>query len=102
MPLYEYQCPECGNFEIVQKFSDAPIEVCPHCQKRGAENKVTKLLSSPSFHLKGSGWYKSDYASSSSSSTSGKTSTSTSSASSSKESLKTVDSKPCGGGCSCH
>ena len=102
MPLYEYQCPECGNFEIVQKFSDAPIELCPHCQQRGADNKVTKLLSSPSFHLKGSGWYKSDYASSSSSAGASKSSTSSSS-SSSKESLKTVDApKACGGGCSCH
>ena len=58
MPLYEYQCESCGHrFEVIQKFSDAPFEVCPKC---GA--KVHKLISSPAIQFKGSGWYITDYA----------------------------------------
>jgi putative FmdB family regulatory protein len=58
MPLYEYECQACGHrFETIQKFSDAPIETCPKCG--GA---VHKLQSAPAFHLKGSGWYITDYA----------------------------------------
>lgn len=57
MPLYEYQCSVCGNFEVIQKFADAPLSTCPTCG-RG----VSKLPSAPAFHLKGSGWYLTDYA----------------------------------------
>lgn len=58
MPLYEYQCEACGHrFEVIQKFSDAPIETCPKC-----EGVVRKLLSSPAIQFKGSGWYITDYA----------------------------------------
>ena len=59
MPLYEYECGACGNrFELIQKFSDDPVEVCPKC----GERKVHKLMSSPAFQFKGSGWYITDYA----------------------------------------
>lgn len=58
MPLYEYQCNACGHrFEIIQKFSDEPVRVCPQC---GGE--VTKLISSPAIQFKGTGWYITDYA----------------------------------------
>jgi putative FmdB family regulatory protein len=58
MPLYEYQCQSCSHrFERIQKFSDAPVTVCPVCG--GA---VEKLVSSPAFQFKGSGWYITDYA----------------------------------------
>jgi putative FmdB family regulatory protein len=58
MPLYEYECGACGHrFEAIQKFSDPPLERCPKCS--GA---VRKLQSAPAFHLKGSGWYITDYA----------------------------------------
>jgi putative FmdB family regulatory protein len=58
MPLYEYQCDACAHrFEVIQKFSDAPIDVCPKCG--GA---VKKLLSSPAIQFKGTGWYITDYA----------------------------------------
>jgi putative FmdB family regulatory protein len=58
MPLYEYQCDACGHrFEVIRKFSDSPLETCPKCG--GA---VRKLQSAPAFHLKGSGWYVTDYA----------------------------------------
>ena len=67
MPLYEYQCDACGNrFEKIVKFSDPPIDTCPACG--GA---VQKLLSSPAFQFKGSGWYITDYAKKSSNGTSG-------------------------------
>lgn len=59
MPLYEYQCDKCTHrFEVIQKFSDAPIEVCPKC----GGGPVMKLLSSPAIQFKGSGWYITDYA----------------------------------------
>ncbi|MDE3157103.1 MAG: zinc ribbon domain-containing protein [Acidobacteriota bacterium] len=58
MPLYEYRCDACGHqFEIIQKFSDPPVETCPKCG--GA---VTKLISSPAIQFKGTGWYVTDYA----------------------------------------
>ena len=57
MPLYEYECESCSHrFEVIQKFSDAPILVCPKCG--GA---VQKLLSSPAIQFKGSGFYLTDY-----------------------------------------
>ena len=32
MPMYEYQCEECGlSFEVRQKFSDAPVSECREC-----------------------------------------------------------------------
>ena len=59
MPLYEYQCDACHHkFERIQKFSDPPIDVCPHCGK----GPVRKLLSSPAIQFKGTGWYVTDYA----------------------------------------
>ncbi|MBU2489078.1 MAG: zinc ribbon domain-containing protein [Proteobacteria bacterium] len=59
MPLYEYECTECGMVEeTLQKFSDAPLTSCRSCQ-----GKLRKLVSHSSFHLKGSGWYVTDYAS---------------------------------------
>jgi putative FmdB family regulatory protein len=59
VPLYEYECDACGNrFELIRKFSDPPLTVCPKC---GAE-QVRKLVSSPAFQFKGSGWYVTDYA----------------------------------------
>jgi predicted nucleic acid-binding Zn ribbon protein len=37
--------------------SDAPLSACPECG-----GSVSKLMSMNSFHLKGSGWYVTDYA----------------------------------------
>ena len=60
MPLYEYQCTKCGErSEILQRVSDPPYTHCPKC---GGE--VKKLISSPAIQFKGSGFYKTDYASS--------------------------------------
>ena len=58
MPLYEYECDACHHrFEVIQKFSDPPIETCPKCG-----SAVHKLFSSPAIQFKGSGWYITDYA----------------------------------------
>lgn len=58
MPLYEYQCENCGEvFELIQKFSDAPLEVHDKCG-----GHVHRLLSAPALQFKGSGWYVTDYA----------------------------------------
>jgi putative FmdB family regulatory protein len=59
MPLYEYEC-EAENgrvFEIIQKFSDTPLTVCPTCG-----GPVRKLISSSAIQFKGSGFYITDYA----------------------------------------
>ena len=57
MPIYEYRCQDCGHeFERMQKFSDPPIALCPTCA-----GSVQKLISRSAFHLKGSGWYVTDY-----------------------------------------
>lgn len=58
MPLYEYECDACGHrFEVIQKFSDALVAICPKCG-----GTVQKLPSSPAIQFKGSGWYITDYA----------------------------------------
>ena len=63
MPIYEYQCTQCKDrHEVIQRFSDAPLTHCPSC---GGDMK--KLPSSPAIQFKGSGFYKTDYASTSAS-----------------------------------
>ena len=58
MPIYEYECTKCGTIEeAIQKFSDRPLNKCKHCS-----GKLHKLVSHSSFHLKGTGWYVTDYA----------------------------------------
>jgi putative FmdB family regulatory protein len=58
MPIYEYECSKCGRInEVIQKFSDKPLARCKHCS-----GKLHKLISHSSFHLKGTGWYITDYA----------------------------------------
>jgi putative FmdB family regulatory protein len=64
MPIYEYECEKCGHqTEVLQKFSDPAIAECDACH-----GKMKKLISNSTFHLKGSGWYVTDYASKSGSS----------------------------------
>jgi putative FmdB family regulatory protein len=59
MPIYEYACSKCGEtFEVMQSMSDAPLKTHG---ANGCRGKVTKLISQSSFHLKGSGWYVTDY-----------------------------------------
>ncbi|MCP4694072.1 MAG: zinc ribbon domain-containing protein [Desulfobacterales bacterium] len=58
MPIYEYECAECGHIEeALQKISEKPLTSCGHCS-----GKLHKLISQSTFHLKGTGWYVTDYA----------------------------------------
>ncbi len=58
MPIYEYQCTACGHhFDTIQTFKDEPLIDCPVC----GEASLKKLISTPAFHLKGSGWYVTDF-----------------------------------------
>ena len=58
MPVYEYECTKCGKIEeVIQKISEQPLSECRYCS-----GKLQKLISQSSFHLKGSGWYVTDYA----------------------------------------
>lgn len=59
MPIYEYKCETCGEtFEEMQKFSDDSLERREGCKK---SCKLKKLISAGCFHLKGSGWYVTDF-----------------------------------------
>jgi putative FmdB family regulatory protein len=66
MPIYEYHCDKCGDFEVTQRITEDPLKKCPTCR-----SKVRKLISSTSFMLKGTGWYATDYARKSSGSDAG-------------------------------
>jgi len=58
MPIYEYVCKSCDHeMEVLQKMSDPLLEKCPVCTK----NTLTKKISAAAFHLKGTGWYKTDF-----------------------------------------
>jgi putative FmdB family regulatory protein len=57
MPIYEYKCKKCGKeFEMFQGIADPAAKSCKYCK-----GQVHKLMSVSSFHLKGSGWYATDY-----------------------------------------
>ena len=57
MPIYEYVCENCGEFEVTQRITAKDLARCPNCEQR-----VKKLISNTSFQLKGTGWYLTDYA----------------------------------------
>jgi len=58
MPIYAYRCAACGvERDVLQKFSDAPLTVCPAC----AAESFQRVLTAPAFQLKGSGWYVTDF-----------------------------------------
>ncbi len=58
MPIYEYACKACGHtFDTIQSFSEEPLTDCPVCK----EPALKKLISASAFHLKGSGWYVTDF-----------------------------------------
>jgi len=124
MPIYEYECSKCGRFEVVQKVADQPATKNPECCQKDCPNSAERVMSAPSFHLKGTGWYKTDYKPSGSAGTanssasnsntkaegsaeSASSSTSTEGASSeatdkTKTALKTSGGGGCGSGCGCH
>ncbi len=58
MPIYEYQCQECGHkLEVMQRMSDERLKTCPDC----AKDTLIKLISTVAFQLKGTGWYETDF-----------------------------------------
>jgi putative FmdB family regulatory protein len=61
VPIYEYRCTSCGfQKEYLQKMTDPVMSVCPECKKQ----TFSKMLTAAGFHLKGSGWYATDFKSS--------------------------------------
>ena|SRR5882672_308441 len=58
MPIYEYHCSACRHeHEALQKISDGPLRKCPECGKLA----LRRVMSAPSFRLKGGGWYETDF-----------------------------------------
>jgi len=57
MPIYEYRCPDGHTFEVFQRMTDPPSEVCEVCGKAPVE----KVLYPVAVHYKGSGFYSTDY-----------------------------------------
>lgn len=56
MPTYQYACVDCGEpLEVVQKFTDDPLTVCPTCTGR-----LRKVFSAVGVVFKGSGFYRTD------------------------------------------
>ena len=62
MPIYEYECPKCGHTSellvLTSDYNDKGIPQCPNCHI-----DMPKIMSRNTFHLKGSGWYATDYGS---------------------------------------
>ena len=58
MPIYQYQCTECGHgLEALQKMSADKLVDCPECQAPA----LKKQLTAAAFKLKGTGWYETDF-----------------------------------------
>lgn len=57
MPIYEYRCVKGHEFEAFQSMSEDSFTKCVEC---GAA--CERVLSAPSIHFKGSGFYTTDYA----------------------------------------
>lgn len=90
MPLYEYECDNCGNrFECFRSIHDEPLKQCPKC----SSNTVCKLFSPTGVIFKGSGWYINDSRKLSSTETKA-TSTSASSSKSSTETKPSTETSP--------
>ena len=96
MPIYEYQCNDCGHvFDALQKMSDPALTDCPDCGKP----ELRKLLSAPNFRLKGGGWYETDFKDGKKRNLAGDAAkTDTKKSDSSKAVTPAKDSKPAAGG----
>lgn len=58
MPIYAYKCAECGHeLDVIRKVSDPPLTECPNCGK----SALVKQITAAGFHLKGAGWYVTDF-----------------------------------------
>jgi putative FmdB family regulatory protein len=105
MPIYAYKCGSCGHAkDVLQKLSDAPLTVCPHC---GAD-AFAKQLTAAGFQLKGSGWYATDFKGGAGAASAAATApvageaTPGQASGSSEPAASTAAATPCGGSCACH
>ena len=57
MPIYEYRCPQGHLFELFQRMSDPPPDVCEVC----GQGPLEKVLHPVPVFFKGSGFYSTDY-----------------------------------------
>ena len=58
MPIYQYQCAECGHqMEALQRMNDPKLTDCPECKAPA----LKKQLTAAAFKLKGTGWYETDF-----------------------------------------
>jgi putative FmdB family regulatory protein len=96
MPIYVYRRPDGSTFEVMQKFSDDALTQDP---ETGVP--VTRVLTAPAIHFKGSGFHNTDYGTrkrnrekAQSSSSSGDSSSSSSSSSKDGGSSSSSESKP--------
>ncbi|MGQ2964792.1 FmdB family zinc ribbon protein [Methylophilus sp.] len=91
MPIYDFQCSECGHQqELMRKVSAPSVDECPQCKQQTFSKKV----SAPNFQLSGSGWYATDFKNGSSA---------TSSKATESASTETATSgAKCATGCACH
>lgn len=88
MPIYDYQCTNCGlKKEVMRKVSEPNLTTCPQC----SQETFTKQLSAPSFQLNGSGWYATDFKSGGNKPAAEK-----------KAEEATAAPAACGTGCACH
>jgi putative FmdB family regulatory protein len=96
MPIYAYKCTDCGHEkEVLQKITDAPLRDCPQC----GHASMAKMVTAAGFHLKGSGWYATDFRNKDSGGKNGKSETKTDSTSDTKADGKAPSST---GGASTH
>ena len=58
MPVYTYQCENCGvRFERYQYFNDPSLARCPECSKKA----LRKIYTPVGVVFKGSGFYATDH-----------------------------------------
>lgn len=100
MPIYAYKCESCGHAkDVLQKMSDDPLTVCPHC---GA-SAFRKQLTAAGFQLKGSGWYATDFKGAAAATSAATAATGAAAApAAAPESSLAAPATPCGGSCACH
>jgi len=93
MPIYEYQCQNCGHeLEALQKVSDALLLDCPEC----GQSELKKKISAAAFRLKGGGWYETDFKTGNKKNLAGSADKASSGDTSSSGGDKSVDSKKSG------
>jgi putative FmdB family regulatory protein len=110
MPIYEYRRADGSVFEVMQKISDDALTACPTTGQ-----PVERIISQNAFHLKGGGWYKTDYAGKNSTAGAGATSGAAKGTSegnavgeasapstTSEASASTTSGGGCGSACACH